>query len=151
MGEGGGRKGWKVRAPPPMPHLSHLEIIIHHASPATGECVVLFNGCHWHNSSSLPPTACHQIATLAAGIHFLAPVRRCDVYILACKKFCLMGKKKRGWFLWVYRREKLHRGAYSHFCQFSTDQMSVKCRVVLKFGVHFIIHHHNSLTEVSIF
>lgn len=84
-----GRNAWIVRAPPPMQHLSHLEIIIHHASPVTGECVVLFNGRHWHDSSSPPPTACHQIATLAARIHFLAPVRRLDVCILAPKKFCL--------------------------------------------------------------
>lgn len=54
-------------------------------------CVVLFNGRHWHDSSSLPPTACHQIATLAAGKHSLAPVRRLDACILASKKFCLKG------------------------------------------------------------
>lgn len=88
----GGQKGTDSESPPTnaapvTPWDNHPSCLASHWSV----CVVLYNGRHWHDSSSLPPTACHQIATLAAGKHSLAPVRRLDACILASKKFCLKG------------------------------------------------------------
>lgn len=121
--EGGG--GGKVRAPPPMQHLSHLEIIIHHASPATGECVVLFNGCHWHNSSSYHPQPVTKLLLLQQGYIFLHLCGDVMCVFLPVRRFA----EKKGWFLWVYGGcGKFHCGAiWSH-------QLSAKCRNVLTFS-----------------
>lgn len=105
-----------------MQHLSHLEIIIHHASPATGECVVLFNGCHWHNSSSYHPQPVTKLLLLQQGYIFLHLCGDVMCVFLPVRRFA--GKK--GWFLWVYGGSgKFHCGAIWSFLDSSAASRNV--------------------------